>query len=86
MRNYTLAIVAGMRLFVPCVLQAAETDSATEDYASLFNGKDLRGWVTVGTPDSFAVEDNAIRTTGAHSYPSWLRTEKEYENFVLRFS
>jgi hypothetical protein len=86
MRNYTLAIVAGMGLFVPCVLQAAETDPATEDYASLFNGKDLNGWVTVGTPDSFAVEDNAIRTTGAHPYPSWLRTEKEYENFVLRFS
>jgi hypothetical protein len=52
---------------------------------ALFNGKDLTGWVPVGTPDAFAVRENAICSTGAGPYPSWLRSEKQYENFVLRF-
>ncbi len=55
------------------------------DFISLFNGKDLTGWAFVGTP-AFTVRENAIFSTGAKPYPSWLRTEKEYENFVLRFS
>ncbi len=59
--------------------------SAQEDFTSLFNGKDLTGWVPVGTPDAFTVKDEAICTTGAGPYPSWLRSAKPYENFVLRF-
>jgi hypothetical protein len=39
----------------------------------------------VGTPEAFTVKDQAIYTTGAGPYPSWLRSEKQYENFVLRF-
>jgi len=39
----------------------------------------------MGTPDAFTVKDGAIHTTGAGPYPSWLRSEKPYENFVLRF-
>ena len=58
---------------------------AQEDFTSLFNGKDLAGWVPVGTPDAFTVRDSAIYCTGAGPYPSWLRSEKQYENFVLRF-
>jgi hypothetical protein len=56
-----------------------------EGYTSLFNGKDLRGWILVGTAQAFTVKDRAIYTTGARPYPSWLRSEKQYENFVLRF-
>ena len=59
--------------------------SAEGNYVPLFNGKDLSGWVPVGTPNAFTVKENSIYTTGAGPYPSWLRTEKEYENFVLRF-
>jgi hypothetical protein len=58
---------------------------AEDQVVSLFNGKDLSGWVPVGTPDAFTVKEKAISTTGAGPYPSWLRTEKTYENFVLRF-
>jgi len=54
-------------------------------FVPLFNGKDLEGWISVGTP-AFTVRENAIYTTGAKPYPSWLRTKNEYENFVLRFS
>ncbi len=56
------------------------------DFISLFNGKDLNDWVTMGTPGSFIVKENTIYTTGKHPYPSWLRSKKEYENFILRFS
>jgi len=61
------------------------TTSAEENYITLFNGKDLSGWVPVGTPKAFTVKENSIYTTGAGPYPSWLRSEKEYENFILRF-
>jgi len=61
---------------------SAATDEA---FTPLFNGKDLQGWVTVGTTDAFIVRNSAIFSTGAGPYPSWLRTDQEYENFVLRF-
>jgi hypothetical protein len=59
--------------------------SAEDNYITLFNGMDLSGWVPMGTPQAFTVKENSIYTTGAGPYPSWLRTEKEYENFILRF-
>lgn len=70
--------------FVLCSLPVMGV-SAQENFTSLFNGKDLTGWVPMGTPDAFTVKDGAVYTTGAGPYPSWLRTEKPYENFVLRF-
>ena len=61
-------------------------DSETDEvFTPLFNGKNLQGWVTVGPADAFIVRDSAIFSTGAGPYPSWLRSEREYENFVLRF-
>lgn len=56
-----------------------------DEFVPLFNGEDLSGWISVGTP-AFTVRENAIYTTGANPYPSWLRTDKDYENFILRFS
>jgi hypothetical protein len=57
---------------------------AQDGFSPLFNGKDLGGWVPLGTPDAFKVEQGAILSTGASPYPSWLRTEMPYENFILR--
>jgi len=84
MKNIVLSFFIGMGLIAAENLWS-QTPSE-EGFVPLFNGKDLSGWVTVGTPGSFTVKENAIYTTGAHPYPSWLRTEKEYENFVLQFS
>ena len=56
-----------------------------EVFTPLFNGRNLQGWETVGPADAFIVRDSAIFSTGAGPYPSWLRSEREYENFVLRF-
>jgi hypothetical protein len=57
---------------------AAETakDSAWE---TLFNGKDLTGWVPVHEV-SFVVTNGNLRLV---SGMGWLRTEKQYADFVL---
>jgi hypothetical protein len=57
-----------------------------EQFVPLFNGKDLSGWALMGeNAESFRVEDGALVCTGRGNEPHWLRSEKEYENFVLRF-
>ena len=81
-------LVRSTRVFTAFVIFCCLTRvdaSAQEGFISLFNGKDLTGWVPVGTPEAFVVKEQAIYTTGAGPYPSWLRSEKQYENFVLRF-
>jgi hypothetical protein len=72
-------------LVITLISLLGEASVAKDQYVPLFNGEDLSGWITVGAPDAFTVKEKAIYTTGAGPYPSWLRTEKEYENFVLRF-
>ncbi len=82
MRHRTSRYVSRLVLLV-CVLSLPSA-WAEDGFISLFDGKDLSGWVPVGTPDAFKVEHGAILSTGASPYPSWLRTERPYENFVLR--
>ncbi len=76
-----------LSVFLICLVHCAwgAQGDAPEDYTSLFNGNDLQGWIPVGTPKAFTVKDSAIYTTGAKPYPSWLRSERQFENFVLRF-
>ena len=59
---------------------AAEPDK--DGFVPLFNGKDLSGWVNVNChPDTFFVKDGMIICNG---HPNGvMRTEKEYENFIL---
>lgn len=52
-----------------------------EGFTSLFNGKDLKGWVVMGDP-SWKVENGALLCGGGKG--GWIRTEKEYESFVWR--
>ena len=74
-------LVMWIALHAPLRLSAA----ADEGFTPLFNGRNLQGWVAVGPAEAFIVRDSAIFSTGAGPYPSWLRSEREYENFVLRF-
>ncbi|MFO0938210.1 MAG: DUF1080 domain-containing protein [Gemmataceae bacterium] len=54
------------------------------DPKPLFNGKDLTGWVNVNcAPGTFYVKGNEIITNGRPT--GYMRTEKQYENFVLEF-
>ena len=82
-----------MRIVVPTLLilsaaiavavapsRAAEKPAA--EAVPLFNGKDLTGWVNVNcAPSTFAAKDGEIVTTGNPT--GFLRTDKQYENFVL---
>jgi hypothetical protein len=80
-----------LRVLLACTLIAFAASLPAEDkkpaapdadFKPLFNGKDLTGWVFVNThPDTFFVKDGEIITTG--SPMGFLRTEKQYENFVL---
>ena len=66
-------------------------DDQAKKAVSLFNGKDLSGWVIMHDGE-WAVEDGAIVgrkgvkwTTNPKVSGSWLRSAKEYDNFVFEF-
>ncbi len=62
------------------VLVAADTGQpGTGEYQPLFNGKDLTGWVAVHDV-TFVVTNGNLRLVKGMG---WLRTEKEYGDFVL---
>jgi hypothetical protein len=70
-------------MFAPLVLMLA-APAAADDFTPLFDGKSLAGWVNVNcAPGTFAVKDNEIVTTGEPT--GFLRTNRQYENFVLEF-
>ena len=73
-----LAVVAVLPVF---------TDDAKKDddgFVPMFDGKSLKGWVNVnGAPGTFFVKDHEIITTGKPT--GYLRTEKQYENFIADF-
>jgi hypothetical protein len=55
-----------------------------DGFVPIFNGKDLTGWVNVNThPGTFFVKDGMVITTGKPT--GYLRTDKQYENFVAEF-
>jgi hypothetical protein len=82
-----------MKRLIPALLSAslvallAIRPAASQDkdgYVPMFNGKDLTGWINVNCdPSTFYVKDNMIITTGKPT--GFLRTAKQYENFVMEF-
>jgi hypothetical protein len=69
----------------------ALADHHKKKEVTLFNGKDLSGWVVMYEGD-WKVEDGVLVgrkgvkwTTNPKKSGSWLRTEKEYSNFVFEF-
>src|SRR5437588_1949906 len=59
---------------------AAAADKTTDvQWESLFNGKDLAGWVPVHDV-TFVVTNGNLRLVNGMG---WLRTEKSYKDFVL---
>ena len=79
-----------------CVSLGAAMPDA-EGFVSLFNGKDLTGWV--GATSSYGVETIKVKMAGTGEMKEMnvlacqpgkgsggnLCTEKEFENFILRF-
>ena len=62
------------------------SNSAGDDFKSLFNGKNLKGWVQKNGTATYRVEDGMIIGKTAKGSPnSFLCTKKEYGEFVLTF-
>jgi Domain of Unknown Function (DUF1080) len=56
-----------------------------EEFTSLFDGKTLRGWgIQEGPESAFYVGDGAIVVHEGSNFPTWLRSERQYENFDFR--
>lgn len=86
MKTPCLLLAAGLALAAGC----ASTDSQPKS-KSLFNGRDLSGWVVMHGGE-WTVEDGAIVgrngrdwTTNPEVSGSWLRSVGEYGDFVLEF-
>ncbi len=60
---------------------ASAAESGKDNWNPLFNGKDLSGWVGVHETKFDVVEGNLRLVSGM----GWLRTEKQYRDFVLEF-
>jgi hypothetical protein len=53
-----------------------------DDFRTLFNGKDLSGWVPVNVaPETFTARDGMIVSTGQPT--GVMRTDRQYESFVI---
>ena len=70
-------IVLGCLAFAGRLLAAEEPK--TGQWEVLFNGKDLSGWVPMHHVTFVVTNDNLRLVTGM----GWLRTEKQYSDFVL---
>lgn len=58
-------------------------DPSEEGFVPLFNGKNLDGWTVMGDPKGFVVKDGVIRSDLPYK-GQWMRTNRTYENFILR--
>ena len=70
-------------LFLLAFQSAWSQTRQEQGFDPLFNGHDLSGWVEMGETGAFVVETPDLVLANPKYYPTWLRTEKEYENFKL---
>lgn len=77
--------IVQMFLCVLCVSATYAVDDepiALPEWKSIFNGKDLTGWVDVNTsPQTWSVRDGLLICKGKPI--GVMRSEKQYENFIL---
>ena len=74
-----------------CVLPAAgwalcaQSSGVESGFVPLFDGETLGGWsVQDGPPSAFRVADGAIVVDQGSNFPTWLRSDRQYENFDFR--
>jgi len=82
-RVFAAAMAIG--LWASCGLNASAADVG-DGFVSLFNGRDLAGWVKRGGSAEYQVEDGSIVGKCVPDTPgnTFLCTEKEFGNFILR--
>jgi hypothetical protein len=65
---------------VPAFAQSEESG-----FTPLFDGRTLNGWTIEAGPDSaYFAQDGALVVSPHTSFPTWLRSAREYENFDFR--
>ena len=72
---------------VPAAFRAlhAQSSGVESGFTPLFDGQTLTGWlVQDGPPSAFRVADGAIVVDQSSNFPTWLRSDKQYENFDFR--
>lgn len=85
MNRSCLVLFVVFLVFSPALAQdpnALSKEEQEQGFVSLFNGKDLTGWVVMGKKEQWVVEDGILKCLGGPG--GWLRSEKEYTDFVLR--
>src|SRR5436853_5709488 len=84
MRKPFLALLVPLALAAFLAAPPAPGGAQDDGFVPMFNGKELTGWVNVNcAPETFFVKDNMIITTGKPT--GYLRTERQYENFIAEF-
>lgn len=82
-----LSFLLAVGLFCFSVTAAAQVrkPGKKENWESLFNGKDLKGWKQINGSAPFEVKNGEIiGTTVAEGPNSFLATDKEYGDFILK--
>lgn len=82
MKRFVASGAAAAFVVLASLVGASSTDQASSQFVSLFNGRDLAGWVDVNTSqETWSVHDGVLVCSG---HPiGVMRSEKQYENFVL---
>ena len=84
MNRRTFLATAGL---VPAAVRAlhAQSPGVEPGFVSLFDGQTLAGWsVQEGPASAFRAVDGAIVVDQGSNFPTWLRSDKQYENFDFR--
>ena len=80
-----MANMLDRRQFFALPLAARAFAADETGFTPLFDGQSLAGWHIENGPESaFHVVDRAIVVHPGSNFPTWLRSEREYENFELR--
>ena len=72
-------------LLIACVAIFSSCESAENDgWKSLFNGRNLRGWVKMNGSAEFRVENGELVGVSTMNTPNtFLATKREYSDFIL---
>ena len=82
MKRRDFIAIAGAAACVPARPAYPRSASLQSGFEPLFNGEDLSGWTIVGSrPEAWTAKDGVLTVEEGDG---WLRTEREYKNFVLR--
>jgi 3-keto-disaccharide hydrolase len=84
MNRRTFLATAGVMPSAVRALQA-QSPGVEPGFVPLFDGQTLAGWsVQEGPASAFRVLDGAIVVDEGSNFPTWLRSDRQYENFDFR--